>query len=42
MKLRILHQSVRFRLQRPEAAQLASKACLSSITRLAGRELTYR
>jgi hypothetical protein len=42
MKLRILNQSVRFRLQRSEAAQLASNGTLSSITRLAGRELTYR
>ncbi len=41
MKLRVLNQSVRFRLQRSEAEQLASNGVLSSTTRLAGRELTY-
>ncbi len=42
MKLRVLNQSVRFRLQRSEAVQLASSGALSSTIRLAGRELTYR
>ena len=42
MKLRILNQSVRFRLQRSEAAHLAVSGTLSATTRLAGRDLTYR
>jgi hypothetical protein len=42
MKLRILNQSVRFRLQKSEVVELAAAGMLSSTTRLAGRDLTYR
>jgi len=42
MKLRILNQTVRFRLQKSEVVHLAEHGEISATSRLAGRELTYR
>jgi hypothetical protein len=42
LKLRILNQTVRFRLQKSEVVHLAEHGEISATSRLAGRELTCR